>query len=104
MLWPLVKWLATLTCLGLMCATAVADDTIVLAPRAETGPDRVDAGLYTGMAAGLPSGLEPGLGIGITHECGCKIAYATAATAPGSQATRSRPAPSLRCRPPISRA
>jgi hypothetical protein len=75
MLWPLVKWLATLTCLGLMCATAVADDTIVLAPRAETGPDRVDAGLYTGMAAGLPSGLEPGLGIGITHECGCWFAY-----------------------------
>ena len=70
-----MKSLATFTLLGLTCATAVADDTIMLAPRGEPGPDRVDAGLYAGMPAGLPSGLEPGLGIGVTRECGCVFAY-----------------------------
>jgi hypothetical protein len=60
---------------ALASAVATADDTIVLAPRAEPGPYRLDAGLYAGMPAGLPSGLEPGFGAGVTRECGCMFAY-----------------------------
>lgn len=53
----------------------MADETVVLTPRAEPGPYRIDAGFYTGMPPGLPSGLEPGFGAGITRECGCMFAY-----------------------------
>jgi hypothetical protein len=72
-----VKSLATFTLgwLAVASASAFADDTIVLTPRGEPGPYRVDAGLYTGMPAGLPAGIEPGLGLGITRECGCVFAY-----------------------------
>ncbi|HEY1814778.1 MAG TPA: hypothetical protein VGG74_20670 [Kofleriaceae bacterium] len=59
----------------LACTPAFADDTIVLSPRSEPGPYRVDAGLYEGMPAGLPAGIEPGIGLGFTRECGCVFAY-----------------------------
>src|SRR5262249_50088190 len=39
----------------LVSATATADDTIVLTPRGEPGPYRVDAGFFLGMPAGLPA-------------------------------------------------
>jgi hypothetical protein len=87
---PAVKLLAVLAFVAATSATASADDTIVLTPRSEPGPYRVDAGFYTGMPAGLPAGLEPGVGAGVTRDCGCLFAYgarlAVAGTTESSQA------------------
>ena len=53
---------------------AIADDTIVLSPRSEPGPYRVDAGSTPACRRGA-GGARARVRPGITRECGCVFAY-----------------------------
>src|SRR4051812_39827869 len=62
----------------LVASTAHADSRLIdddtFAVR-EPGPLGVDAGLIVALPSALPSGMATGIGGGVTHACGCVLAY-----------------------------
>lgn len=76
-----MRWAPGLLLLAATSARAderlLTDDTFAVKP---AGALVVDAGVIVGMPAALPTGLARGVGVGITHTCGCRLAYGALAS------------------------